>query len=191
MQGRAAGLQIMNTTGPRGRAVVRIRQQFAQRFEHPLIGWTDIGDAGNLSQINPSDIESIEILKDASSSAIYGSRGANGVIPDSDPHRQRRIDPGFGEPLTTHGCSPTNSMSGAIRRKMAQIANEELTNAGLPALYTGQYNNGTYYPSLIEIQQGKWSNTDWADLCMRTAVVNNTTATLSPLHRQGVDQSEL
>ena len=44
---------------------------------------------------------------------------------------------------------------------------------------TGQYNNGTYYPSLIEIQQGKWSNTDWADLCMRTAVVNNTTATLS------------
>ena len=63
--------------------------------------------------------------------------------------------------------------------QMAQIANEELTNAGLPALYTGQYNNGTYYPSLIEIQQGKWSNTDWADLCMRTAVVNNTTATLS------------
>lgn len=39
--------------------------------------------------------------------------------------------------------------------QMAQIANEELTNAGWPALYTGQYNNGTYYPSLIEIQQGK------------------------------------
>ena len=69
--------------------------------------------------------------------------------------------------------------SGLDPLQMAQIANEELTNAGLPALYTGQYNNGTYYPSLIEIQQGKWSNTDWADLCMRTAVVNNTTATLS------------
>ena len=39
-----------------------------------------MGDAGDLKQINPADIVNIEVLKDASASAIYGSRGANGVI---------------------------------------------------------------------------------------------------------------
>lgn len=84
LQGRAAGLQIMNTSqDPGAGAVVRIRGNSSLNGSNtPLIvvDGFPIGDAGNLSQINPSDIESIEILKDASSSAIYGSRGANGVI---------------------------------------------------------------------------------------------------------------
>ena len=69
--------------GSRAGAVVRIRGNSSLNGSNtPLIvvDGFPIGDAGNLSQINPSDIESIEILKDASSSAIYGSRGANGVI---------------------------------------------------------------------------------------------------------------
>ena len=46
----------------------------------PLIVMDGIPIEGNLMDINPTDIESIEILKDASSTAIYGSRGSNGVI---------------------------------------------------------------------------------------------------------------
>ena len=183
LQGRAAGLQIMNTSqDPGAGAVVRIRGNSSLNGSNtPLIvvDGFPIGDAGNLSQINPSDIESIEILKDASSSAIYGSRGANGVILI-----QTRTAKGGSTQVSVNHRTTIGQFTDKLNvwrnpLQMAQIANEELTNAGLPALYTGQYNNGTYYPSLIEIQQGKWSNTDWADLCMRTAVVNNTTATLS------------
>ena len=183
LQGRAAGLQIMNTSqDPGAGAVVRIRGNSSLNGSNtPLIvvDGFPIGDAGNLSQINPSDIESIEILKDASSSAIYGSRGANGVILI-----QTRTAKGGSTQVSVNHRTTIGQFTDELNvwrnpLQMAQIANEELTNAGLPALYTGQYNNGTYYPSLIEIQQGKWSNTDWADLCMRTAVVNNTTATLS------------
>lgn len=183
LQGRAAGLQIMNTSqDPGAGAVVRIRGNSSLNGSNtPLIvvDGFPIGDAGNLSQINPSDIESIEILKDASSSAIYGSRGANGVILI-----QTRTAKGGSTQVSVNHRTTIGQFTDKLNvwrnpLQMAQIANEELTNAGLPALYTGQYNNGIYYPSLIEIQQGKWSNTDWADLCMRTAVVNNTTATLS------------
>ena len=103
LQGRAAGLQIMNTSqDPGAGAVVRIRGNSSLNGSNtPLIvvDGFPIGDAGNLSQINPSDIESIEILKDASSSAIYGSQRRD---PDPDPHRQRRVDSGFGEPPDHH-----------------------------------------------------------------------------------------
>lgn len=173
LQGRAAGLQIMNTSqDPGAGAVVRIRGNSSLNGSNtPLIvvDGFPIGDAGNLSQINPSDIESIEILKDASSSAIYGSRGANGVILI-----QTRTAKGGSTQVSVNHRTTIGQFTDKLNvwrnpLQMAQIANEELTNAGLPALYTGQYNNGTYYPSLIEIQQGKWSNTDWADLCIRTA----------------------
>ncbi len=129
LQGRAAGLQIMNTSqDPGAGAVVRIRGNSSLNGSNtPLIvvDGFPIGDAGNLSQINPSDIESIEILKDASSSAIYGSRGANGVILIQTRTAKRRVDSGFGEPPDHHRAKFTDKLN--VWRnplQMAQIANE-------------------------------------------------------------------
>ena len=84
LQGRAAGLQIVNSSqDPGAGSIVRIRGASSLRGSNsPLIvvDGFPLGEAGDLKQINPIDIESVEILKDASASAIYGSRGANGVI---------------------------------------------------------------------------------------------------------------
>lgn len=183
LQGRAAGLQVMNTSQDPGAGVeVRIRGNSSLNGSNtPLIvvDGFPLGDAGNLSQINPSDIESIEILKDASSVAIYGSRGANGVILiQTRTAKGGRTDITVNHRTTIgHFTAPLNVWRDPLQ--MAQIANEELTNAGLPALYTGRYENGTYYPSLVEIQQGGWANTDWADLCLRPALVNNTSVAVA------------
>lgn len=183
LQGRAAGLQVMNTSQDPGAGVeVRIRGNSSLNGSNtPLIvvDGFPLGDAGNLSQINPSDIESIEILKDASSVAIYGSRGANGVIlVQTRTAKGGRTDVTVNHRTTIgHFTAPLNVWRNPLQ--MAQIANEELTNAGLPALYTGRYDNGTYYPSLIEIQSGEWSNTDWAALCLRPAMVNNTSVSVA------------
>jgi TonB-linked SusC/RagA family outer membrane protein len=189
LQGRAAGLQIMNTSqDPGSGAEVRIRGNSSLNGSNTPLVVVDgfpIGDAGNLSQLNPSDIESIEILKDASSAAIYGSRGANGVILITT-HKARggRTDVTVNH-RTTVGYFTDRLNVWRDPLLMAQIANEELTNAGLPALYTGRYENGTYYPSLIEIQRGEWSRTDWADLCLRTAIVNNTTLSVAHSTERG------
>lgn len=107
LQGRAAGVTAVSTSGqPGGAMSIRIRGQgtLSSSSAEPLyvvdgvpiqnvsqgghdVGFSDaLGNAptgtfgGGLSNINPADIESIEILKDASATAIYGSRGANGVV---------------------------------------------------------------------------------------------------------------
>jgi len=82
LQGRAAGVDVVaNSYRPGAGATVRIRgARSLVAGNDPLIVMDGIPIAGNLMDINPSDIESIEILKDASATAIYGSRGSNGVI---------------------------------------------------------------------------------------------------------------
>lgn len=78
LQGRAAGLQVINSSqDPGAGATVRIRGGSSLRGSNAPLVVVDgfpLGDAGDLKQINPSDIVNMEILKDASASAIYGSR---------------------------------------------------------------------------------------------------------------------
>ena len=82
LQGRAAGVNIQTTsTRPGSAPQIRIRGvRSLSADNNPLIVLNGIPFAGGLNDINPNDISSLEILKDASATAIYGSRGANGVI---------------------------------------------------------------------------------------------------------------
>lgn len=79
LQGRASGLNIVNDATPGGNATVRIRGFGTIGNNDPLfiIDGVPTENQGNL---NPNDIETIQILKDASSASIYGSRAANGVV---------------------------------------------------------------------------------------------------------------
>ena len=82
LQGRVAGVQMTQTsTKPGEEMQIRIRgQRSLSASNDPLIVLDGIPFMGKLSDINPADIKSMDILKDASATAIYGSRGANGVI---------------------------------------------------------------------------------------------------------------
>src|ERR1700722_3746949 len=82
IQGRASGVQVIQTnSAPGGNISIRIRgTNSINSSNEPLFVVDGFPGAGDLNTINPSDIESIEILKDASATAIYGSRGANGVV---------------------------------------------------------------------------------------------------------------
>ena len=81
LQGRTSGVYVLNTDGaPGGETLIRIRGlNSINGGNQPLIVIDGL-QGGDLTSLNPMDIESIEILKDASATAIYGSRGANGVI---------------------------------------------------------------------------------------------------------------
>ncbi|MCB2410505.1 SusC/RagA family TonB-linked outer membrane protein [Hymenobacter lucidus] len=82
LQGRVSGVQVTQTNSePGGNVSIRIRgTNSINTGNEPLFVVDGFPGAGDLNSINPSDIESIEVLKDASATAIYGSRGANGVV---------------------------------------------------------------------------------------------------------------
>jgi len=81
LQGRAAGVMVLNTDGaPGGNTEVRIRGMNSIYGGNNALIVVDGLQGADLNSINPNDIASIEILKDASATAIYGSQGANGVI---------------------------------------------------------------------------------------------------------------
>lgn len=82
LQGRTPGVDVVSTGNRPGAGVsvrIRGRRSFSAGNE-PLYVLDGIPLAGNNNDINPMDIESIEVLRDASATAIYGSRGANGVV---------------------------------------------------------------------------------------------------------------
>ena len=82
IKGRIPGVDIVSTGNKPGDGVrVRVRGQRSLKASNdPLYVLDGIPMAGGIGDLNPSDIESIEVLKDASATAIYGSRGANGVV---------------------------------------------------------------------------------------------------------------
>lgn len=83
LQGRAAGLEVQRVgTKPGAGAVIRIRgERTINGSNDPLIILDGIPfEGGSLNDINPDDVASVDILKDASATAVYGSRGSNGVI---------------------------------------------------------------------------------------------------------------
>ena len=82
LEGSAAGIQVNNTSGQPGDDVsIRIRGFTTINGSNaPLIVVDGVPFGGNLSDINPSDIQSISVLKDASASTLYGNRASNGVV---------------------------------------------------------------------------------------------------------------
>ena len=81
LKGRASGVQVrQNSLEPGGSVSVRVRGASSVSAENEPLYVIDGFQTDNMTQLNVDDIESIEILKDASTTAIYGARGANGVI---------------------------------------------------------------------------------------------------------------
>jgi TonB-linked SusC/RagA family outer membrane protein len=91
LQGAAAGVMVTNQDGaPGSKSAIRIRGIGTINGDaNPLYVVDGVQVGSNADFVNPSDIESIEILKDASATAIYGSAGANGVIMITTKHGQK------------------------------------------------------------------------------------------------------
>ena len=80
MQGKLSGVNVMPDNMPGGGVAVRIRGYSTIRNNDPLYIIDGIPVDGGINFLNPNDIESMQVLKDASSASIYGARAANGVV---------------------------------------------------------------------------------------------------------------
>ena len=156
LQGRVAGVLMTQTSSKPGEEMqIRIRgQRSLSASNDPLIVLDGIPFMGQLSDINPSDIKSLDILKDASATAIYGSRGANGVIIITTVKG-------------TQGTPAKVSYNGYVSFK--KVFHKYPMMDGPTFSKMRQY-AGLYQNSLDESDN---TNTDWQDLYYQTGVSHN------------------
>lgn len=145
LQGKVSGLSVLTTSGdPGATPVVRLRGITTLNDNNPIVVIDGvISDVGAMNLLNANDIESVEVLKDASSTAIYGSRGAAGVIIVT----------------TKRGSSLENSISVSLDQSFESVANQ-----------VGVMNGREFATYINEINPGTFNNvdalpdTDWQDL---------------------------
>ncbi|GIV36833.1 MAG: SusC/RagA family TonB-linked outer membrane protein [Cyclobacteriaceae bacterium] len=154
LQGQASGVMVTANSGtPGGGISVRVRgQSTINGNSNPLYvidGVPVVAD--NISQdgfggqvqnalagLNPQDIERIEVLKDASTTAIYGTRGANGVVLITTKRGQAGKST-FNVNVWTGVAEPTNTVKKVSAREWVDIKNEARVNSGLPPLPDNAY----------------------------------------------------
>lgn len=182
LQGRVAGLQIVKSSDdPNSGSTVRIRGSSSfSGTKSPLIvvdGFPFGNDLGGLKQINPDNIASIEVMKDASASAIYGSQGANGVILITTKTGIEGKAEIYMKMQLSVGRFDSKFITWRDPALMAILHNEGRENAGFIPYYIGAENTGIYYPSVEEIQSGDWPYyTDWTREVFRDyAITENLT----------------
>lgn len=157
LQGKVAGVYVAPSSGqPGAGAVIRIRGTGTLNNANPLyvIDGMNTYDA---SHIHPEDVERIEVLKDASAAAIYGSRGANGVII-----------------ITTKqgGARDRALINASAYYGVQQITHQiDLMNAAEFGAAYNDFRNLAYYPDPTVLGEG----TDWQNEIFRTAPVSNYT----------------
>lgn len=134
IQGRAAGVQIISATGsPSATAEIKIRGTGSPNGTTPLFV-VDGFPMNDIDYLSPNDISSIEILKDASATAIYGSRGANGVVIVTTKRAQAgalkiRISAEYGIENLPTKPEMLNS------QQYAEMTNKANANSGLAPAY--------------------------------------------------------
>lgn len=159
LQGRVAGVEMSQTSSKPGAEMqIRIRgTRSLTASNDPLVVLDGIPFAGNLSDINPNEIKSIDILKDASATAIYGSRGANGVLLVTTNRGQS----GQKAKLTYNGYYGTSQ----IFSKIDMMNGEEFAAMRAAANMTAYKTN-----SADEIEG---TNTDWQGLFYKTGTMQS------------------
>jgi TonB-linked SusC/RagA family outer membrane protein len=176
LQGKVAGLDITRESGQAGSSVkmqLRGTRSFTASGDPTFI--ID-GMPGDYATLNPNDIESIEVLKDASSTAIYGASGANGVIIITTKNgKAGKINVDFNAYLGVNGWSQTPTMrSGDSYINTIIEAQKAAGNTGDDATLV---NNALGEGAYALHQQGQYI--DWADELLQTGVTQNYSVSVS------------
>jgi TonB-linked outer membrane protein, SusC/RagA family len=174
LQGKVAGLSVVNNGIPGQAPDIRIRGTVSIGSTHPLYVVNGIF-SDNIDFLNPNDIESIEVLKDPSSLAIFGVKGASGVIAITTKQAKAgqlvvNFNTSFGVKKLV---DKIQLASGAQFRSI--LAAEAANGLNDPDPSIGQKNT-----DFLNNELPKWTgNTDWVDALTRTANFNSTNISVS------------
>ena len=203
LQGKVPGMTISHDGSPVGAGTVRIRGIGSfNSSQDPLFIIDGVPTTTNLNTLNMNDIESMQVLKDAASASIYGSRAANGVIiiTTRSGKKGEKVKVDFSANLTAQFYNSQSMMKLANSAEYATSMAQAALNDGLdPVAYasnyglnlnasvgtpikawdpaTGQYNsytvNGLYDGYINSKRTMRYSDTDWLDEISRTGFAQN------------------
>ncbi len=186
IQGKIAGVYVQETSGAPGKSLnVKVRGTGSINYgASPLYVVDGFPISGDLNSISPSDIESIEVLKDAASAAIYGSRGANGVVLITTKSGRK------GKPVidlnVSYGIQKRFSKVDVLNRdEYIEYAIEERTNSyiyngGDLSVPESDRDNYKYaIDPLWRTNPTSFPDHDWQELISRTAPVQNYSVSVS------------
>ena len=165
LQGRVSGVQVQNSGVPGGTVKIRVRGSGSiNRSNDPLYVIDGIVRESGLTGLNPEDIRSMQVLKDASSTAIYGSRGANGVVLIT----------------TKTGKANTREITLDAKVGIGTIAKryETLSPYEFATLYNTYRANTFSHEQLSAFQNGT-AGTDWQDEIYQTGITQDYKLTFS------------
>ncbi|UGU14226.1 TonB-dependent receptor [Sinomicrobium kalidii] len=180
LAGRAAGVNVSTNSGrPGGNTNVRIRGNNSINASNgPLYVVDGVIGAGPINYLNPNDIESMEVLKDASATAIYGARGANGVIIITTKRGGKD-----GGRVTYNTFISVGELANKLdvlnADEFLQVEMNSYNNAQKydpEGWNEGKYENPMEYrndPRLFDENGNPLYDTDWQDEAMRTAITQN------------------
>lgn len=166
MQGKISGLQIVDAGKPGDNVSIKIRGLGSINNCDPLIVIDGVPTDLGLNSINMADVDRIDVLKDASATAIYGSRGANGVVMiTTKKGKEGKSTLSFSANLSVQNATSVPKMLNAAQ--YAQLSNEMMENAG--------HNTNPEWANPSELGAG----TDWLDELLGTGVMQNYTVSYS------------
>lgn len=209
LQGKVAGMTITTTGSPSGTATVRIRGVGSfNSSQDPLYIVDGVPMTTSLNTLNTNDIESMQVLKDAASASIYGSRAANGVIIITTKQGKKgdKVKVDFSANLTAQFYTPQSKMKLLDTKGYATAMAQAALNDGLdPVAYARNYGlnlnaasgdnirvwnpttsqyvnytvNGLYDGFINSKRTMQYSDTDWVDEISRTGFSRNYNVSLS------------
>ncbi|MEO4860262.1 TonB-dependent receptor [Bacteroides uniformis] len=166
IQGKISGVQIVDAGKPGDNVSIKIRGLGSINNCDPLVVIDGVPTDLGLSSLNTADVERLDVLKDASATAIYGSRGANGVVMITT----KRGTEGKGKLAVSANYSfqnATNVPSLLNAAQYAELSNDMMVNRGR--------NPNPEWANPSELGAG----TDWMDELLRTGVMQNYTVSYS------------
>ena len=214
LQGKVPGMTITTNGSPSGEAAINIRGigSMGGSSTTPLFIVDGIPFSGSLNSLNASDIETMQVLKDAASASIYGSRASNGVIVITTKKGKKgdKINIDFNASLSVSWMSQKMKLLNS-RQYATALVQAALNDGKNPADYaqnyglaldvaggtpisvynpaTGameSYSVGGYYDGFMNARQTmRYSDTDWVDEISRTGITQNYDLSLSKATDKG------
>ncbi|MBR5350299.1 MAG: TonB-dependent receptor [Prevotella sp.] len=186
MQGKLAGVDIVTDAAPGGgSSSIRVRGMSTVNACDPLYVIDGVATSENLNSLNAADIESIQVLKDASSASIYGSRAANGVIiitTKKGKSGKMAINVNYNAAMQTIAKKYQNLNA----QQWGQAYWQAAANDGIaPTAASSLYGTGATPQLVSEINGVKTADTDWQKEVYDAAWTHNLSASISNASDKG------
>ena len=186
MQGKLPGVSIVTDASPGGgNSTIRVRGMSTVNSCAPLYVIDGVATTENLNSLNAADIESIQVLKDASSASIYGSRAANGVIvitTKKGKEGKMAINVSYNASLQT----VAKTFSTLSAEQWGRAYWQACSNDGIaPVAAASLYGIGDTPQLVSSINGVSTANTDWQDEVYSSAWTHNLSASISNASEKG------